>query len=51
MWYQNLTKYFKNRYHEKKIHVNETNEQRMGKLTSDRDHHMSTCSIETNKLQ
>ena len=44
-------KIFKNRYHEKQFHINETNEQRMRGFTSDRYQKMSTRSIETGKLQ
>ena len=42
---------FKNRYHGKQIHINETNDQHMRISTSDRDEHMSTKSIETDKFQ
>ena len=44
-------KIFKNRYPDKQAHINETNEQRMRRLTSDSKHPMITSSIEYDALQ
>ena len=44
-------KLFNNRYRDKRAHINETNEQRMRRLVSDRNQHMFTRSIESDTLQ
>ena len=44
-------KIFKNRYRDTQVHIDETNEQRMQRLTSDRNQHMFTRSIESDALQ